>query len=72
MADDLSLSNTEIQTPPFVNDVYHWMLYGLSLTGLIAWWASNQAALIKAMFQNPRSFILFRRRNRIIARPGRM
>jgi uncharacterized protein len=58
MDDTLTLSKTEIETRSFINDVYHWMLYGLSLTGIVAWWISNQPALIQAVAQNRTAFFI--------------
>ena len=42
----------------FFNRVYGWMCAGLAITGVIAWFVGNNAAMQKAIYQTPAVFII--------------
>lgn len=48
-------SNSRVQT--YMSHVYGWMTVGLALTGLVAWFASDNEAVFKLLFsQNPQGY----------------
>ena len=54
----LTLSRAELETRTFISGVYHWMLYGLGMTGVVAWWAASRPALTRALIQDPMLLII--------------
>jgi len=49
---------TDVQVNEFVRSVYNWMCVGLALTGLVAFYVSNNETIIKIVFGNQLVFFI--------------
>ena len=49
---------TAVQVNEFVRSVYNWMCMGLGLTGLVAWYVSNNETILRMVVGSPLLWIL--------------
>ena len=58
MQESITRARTEVFVNDFVRSVYNWMGIGLALTGIVAFYVSHSAAMLRLVFGNPFIFFL--------------
>ncbi|RPI74632.1 MAG: hypothetical protein EHM45_18065 [Desulfobacteraceae bacterium] len=53
----LPKQRTEVLVNTYVRSVYNWMFIGLALTGLVAFYTSQNPTLLKSIFGTPFMFL---------------